>query len=304
MRFDVPHPIPYQGSKRQLASAILPFIPKGKYECLIEPFAGSAAITLAAAMRRTCSRYIVNDILPPLAGIWQLILDSPERIIEEYGIIWRSQLVNPAQRFNEIRNEFNRDKDPAKLLFLLARCVKNSVRFSRSGEFNQSADKRRLGVRPETLKKEIVGAHNLLAGRCEVRCASFEEICRSARSQDIVYLDPPYQGVSNGRDSRYIEGVRRESLIKALEVLNRRGVQYLLSYDGICGAKSYGEPLPSSLGLKQVLLEAGRSSQATLSGRKWKTIESLYLSPGLLTKQHLPDIILRGVSHNQLTLFH
>ncbi|MGH9431807.1 MAG: DNA adenine methylase [Terriglobia bacterium] len=299
----MPHPIPYQGSKRQLSSAILSFIPKGKYERLVEPFAGSAAITLAAAKGRICSRFILGDVLPPLVGIWQSILDAPERIIEEYGILWRSQLSNPRQRFNQIRQEFNVDKDPAKLLFLLARCVKNSVRFSRNGEFNQSADKRRLGVRPETLKSEILGAHGLLVGRCEVRCADFRATLRTAGPRDVVYMDPPYQGVSNGRDSRYVEGVVRETMVSALTDLNDRGVQYLLSYDGICGEKSYGEPLPPSLGLKRVLLEAGRSSQATLSGRKWRTTESLYLSPGLCEDDNLPDLIRRGVHGNQLALF-
>ena len=44
----VPHPIPYQGSKRNLAPAILGYFPGG-VATLIEPFAGSAALTLATA---------------------------------------------------------------------------------------------------------------------------------------------------------------------------------------------------------------------------------------------------------------
>ncbi|MGH9436841.1 MAG: DNA adenine methylase [Terriglobia bacterium] len=304
MRFEAPHPIPYQGSKRQLADTILSFVPAGKYERLIEPFGGSGAITLAAAKRRVCRRYIVGELLLPLVGIWQLILHSPEKIIEDYSVLWRSQLANPTRRFNQIREQFNEDQDPAKLLFLLARCVKNSVRFSQSGGFNQSADKRRLGVRPQTLKHEILGAHNLLAGRADVRCADFRQTLAEADASDVVYMDPPYQGVSNGRDSRYIEGVRRETLVSTLEDLNGRGISYLLSYDGICGEKSYGEPLPVSLGLKQVLLDAGRSSQATLSGKKWTTMESLYLSPGLWGDHPLPDVVHRGVHRSQLGLFY
>lgn len=303
MRFDAPHPIPYQGSKRQLADTILSFVPPGRYDRLIEPFAGSAAITLAAAKKRICPKYLIGELLPALAGIWQLILHTPEKITEEYRDLWRSQLSNPIQRFNQIREQFNGDKDPAKLLFLLARCVKNSVRFSRNGEFNQSADKRRLGVRPETLRREIMGAHNLLVGRCEVRCGDFRETLRNAGPLDVVYMDPPYQGVSNGRDPRYIGGVRRETLVIALEELNSRGIQYLLSYDGTSGGKAYGEPLPSSMGVKRVLLDAGRSSQATLSGRKWKTTESLYLSAGLWRDHPVPDAVRRGVSSNQAVLF-
>ena len=37
----IPHPIPYQGSKRRLASAILRYVPRGANR-MVEPFAGSA----------------------------------------------------------------------------------------------------------------------------------------------------------------------------------------------------------------------------------------------------------------------
>ncbi|MBM3879048.1 MAG: TIR domain-containing protein [Verrucomicrobia bacterium] len=44
----VPHPIPYQGSKRNLAPAILGYFPE-RVGTLIEPSAGSAALGLASA---------------------------------------------------------------------------------------------------------------------------------------------------------------------------------------------------------------------------------------------------------------
>lgn len=303
MRFDAPHPIPYQGSKRQLAGAILSFVPAGRYRRLIEPFGGSAAVTLAAAKMRLCRRHVVGELLQPLAGIWESILASPEQLIEEYAAFWHSQLADPRLHFNNIREQFNRDHDPAKLLFLLARCVKNSVRFSGVGAFNQSPDMRRLGVRPQTIRREVLAAHSLLAGRCEIRCADFRETLADAGTLDIVYMDPPYQGVSGRKDSRYYGGLQRESLVEALDDLNDRGISYVLSYDGMCGEKSYGEPLPPGLGLKQILLDAGRSSQATLSGRTWRTVESLYLSSALWEGQELPEVVRRGVHRQQLALF-
>ena len=45
----VPHPIPYQGSKRNLAPAILGYFPE-RVGTLIKPSAGSVALTLAAAL--------------------------------------------------------------------------------------------------------------------------------------------------------------------------------------------------------------------------------------------------------------
>jgi DNA adenine methylase len=289
MRYSVPHPIPYQGSKRHLAPAILSFIPRGRFTRLIEPFAGSAAIALAVASQHLCERYVISEFLPPLAELWREIIARPEALSKRYRALWKSQGENPRERFNEIRAAFNVDHEPAKLLYLLARCVKNAVRFNATGKFNQSPDNRRLGVRPDTEEREIWGAHRVLSGHCEVLCADFRETLRHATSNDLVYLDPPYEGISNGRDRRYIRGVKREELVEALDDLNRRSVQFLLSYDGTCGDKSYGEALPSFLCAHRVHLDAGRSSQATLAGRNLKTIESLYVSAGLGEGRSVPS---------------
>ena len=55
MNGTVPHIVQYQGSKRNLASQILPYMPKS-FDRLVEPFAGMAAITIAAATDSSTSR--------------------------------------------------------------------------------------------------------------------------------------------------------------------------------------------------------------------------------------------------------
>lgn len=282
MRFgNTPHPIPYQGSKRQLAPLILSFIPAGKFDTLVEPFVGSGAITLAAAGKHLCKRFVIGDTLEALCDLWRQILTDSGMLAGEYEELWHRQLPHPIPFFKKVRDEFNRDARPSKLLFLLARCVKNAVRFNPSGQFNQSADKRRLGTKPKTMSLEIEGAHRILKGKCKIICADYKATLAMAGANDIVYLDPPYQGTSEGRDSRYFKGVERSDLIKALEKLNERGVQFILSYDGSCGLKSYGEALPEHLRAKRILVDAGRSSQATLNGKNHRTVESVYVSSGL-----------------------
>jgi DNA adenine methylase len=274
MPFDVPHPIPYQGSKRRLAEAILSQFPDGRFERLIEPFAGSAALTLASAKRRRFGNYILGDALEPLAELWQGIIRDPEPIASEYESMWFRERAKPIDAYYEIRAEFNADRSPSKLLYLLARCVKNAVRFNPSGSFNQSPDKRRKGTHPATMRSELYGAHALLHGRSESRCADFAALLAEARETDLIYMDPPYQGTSDGRDQRYIRGLGRDRVIAALEDLNSRGIQFILSYDGSLGEKSYGSSLPESLA-RQLLLDVGRSSQATLNGGSDVTVESL-----------------------------
>jgi DNA adenine methylase len=274
-----PHPIPYQGSKRRLAAAILRHAPPARR--LVEPFAGSAAITLAAAAHGTASRFVLADRLAPLAALWSAILEDPAATARRYRRVWQGQESDPAGHFAAARDRFNRTGDPVLLLYLLARCVKNAVRFNAEGAFNQAADHRRRGMHPDRMAGHIARAAELLAGRAEVQAADYVDVLADAGPGDLVYLDPPYQGVSGGRDPRYVAGVDVARLIDQLEELNRRQVRYLLSFDGRTGEKHYGVPLPRSLGLRRVELAAGRSSQATLSGRVADTVESLYLSPAL-----------------------
>lgn len=277
MRYSVPHPIPYQGSKRRLAAVILGQIEGEGLRRLVEPFAGSAAVTLAAARKQMFGSYLLGDALPPLVGIWQSVIDSPVALAAGYAELWHRERARPIDAYYEIRNEFNSDRNPSKLLYLLARCVKNSVRFNPSGAFNQSPDKRRKGTNPRTMEAELLAAHHLLKDKTRAASADFMSLVEEAREGDFFYLDPPYQGTSEGRDSRYFEGVSRERVISALEMLNAKGVPFILSYDGFCGAQSYGEALPAALA-HRILLDVGRSSQSTLSGRADVTVESLYLS--------------------------
>jgi DNA adenine methylase len=181
--------------------------------------------------------------------------------------------------------------------------VKNAVRFNPSGGFNQSADKRRLGTQPKRMSSEIMAAHRLLHGKCEVRPGDYRNALDAATANDLVYMDPPYQGTSEGRDSRYIKGVERDDLISALRMLNRRGVQFILSYDGACGDKTYGEALPDDLGMRRILVDAGRSSQATLNGRDHRTVESIYVSAGLAQNISAPEIVDPGFVQEQVVLF-
>jgi DNA adenine methylase len=280
-QFHAPHPIPYQGSKRNLAPEILAIVSNRKFRRLYEPFAGSAAITIAAANMKLASEYAMSDILQPLMDIWNQILSSPHTLANEYERLWCEQLDNDENYYYKIRDDFNRFRQPAPLLYLLTRCVKNAPRFNQQGDFNQSYDKRRLGMHPNKMRLEILGASLLLAKSTKTLWAEFEVTLAEATTEDLVYLDPPYEGTTSGAHKRYFKGVDRNRLIAALHDLNRRGVPYLLSYDGRCGDRTYGPALPEELHLKRLELVAGRSSQSTLSGRAEITVESLYVSETL-----------------------
>src|SRR3989304_9482966 len=161
---NVPHPIPYQGSKRHLALEILRYFPHDARR-LIEPFAGSAAVSRAAAYYRKARSFPLNDINAPLIDLWKKILSEPQTLSEQYQKLWQQQLGRERKYYDIVRARFNDTHRPDDLLYLLARCVKASVRSNTLGEFNQSPDNRRRGMRPETMSKHISGAALLLAGK-------------------------------------------------------------------------------------------------------------------------------------------
>lgn len=285
----MPQPIPYQGSKRNIAHHILAVMPSG-INTLVEPFAGSAAISVAAAYYRKADRFHLNDLNRPLMALLTAIIEMPEEIADSYEQLWKSQLGRRRTYYDEVRDEFNRTHRPDHLLYLLARCVKASVRYNTNGEFNQSPDNRRKGRRPESMRQEIRAFSRLLQERTTITYGDYKETINEISSSDLVYMDPPYQGTSGKRDARYLGGVDLEELVEFLESLNARQVMYILSYDGRQGERHYGEQLPSKLDCLRLEIEAGRSTQSTLLGGKEVTYESLYLSPALVarmeTQQH------------------
>lgn len=280
---NVPHPFPYQGSKRGIAKFILPYFPSDVH-CLIEPFCGASAISISAAAHGLARRFILNDLNKPLMDLWAEIIERPSALCNEYERQWIEQQPDPKAYFFKVRNEFNKTHNPYLLLYLLARIVKGSVRYSSDGQFNQSADNRRSGMKPKTMRKNICGVSALLCKKTSITAVDFRQVVKIANEKDLIYMDPPYQGTSFTRDHRYFNGLSYTEFAQALFCMNELNLSYIISYDGITGEKAHGKLLPDSLQLKHLNIYAGRSSQATLLGKDYETIESLYLSPSLVCR--------------------
>lgn len=298
MNGTTPHIVQYQGSKRNLAPQILQYIPH-RFNRLIEPFAGMAAITIAVAKQHRAKKYIVNDLNEPLVRILHEAIETPDILIEAYNKVWNEQFHYPegsVAHFYKVRDDFNAGwKSAENMLYLLARCVKGSVRYSSNGMFNQSPDKRRNGTSPKNIASNVTEISSLLKGHVEFMSKDYREVLQIAKPGDVVYMDPPYQGVCSRKDNRYFSGIVFDEFVEAIEGLNRRGIDYIISYDGACGKKQYGVDLPEYLGLEKILLKAGLSSQSILLGKKEVTYEALYLSKNM---QHFMPL-----QSNQLALF-
>ena len=286
----VPHLVQYQGSKRVIAPEIIKFFPD-KIDRLVEPFSGTCAVSILAAAENKCNKFWVNDINEPLIKMMEECVNSPERLASGYSDIWEGQFQtdqNNIDYFYKVREEFNcGKKDSARILFLLARVVKGAVRYNVRGELNQSCDKRRYGTKPQIISNNAFKISKLLKGKTYFTSEDYKKILALTKPGDLVYMDPPYQGTSNRqnpRDNRYIQGVDFEEFVAELAKLNDRGIDFIVSYDGMTGDKIIGKHLPEELNLNHIYINAGLSAQATLNGKKEITYESLYTSENLRSK--------------------
>lgn len=278
----IPQPIPYQGSKRQIAPTILKHFPAA-ISSLVEPFAGSAALSIAAASHNRASHFWINDKNAPLIDLWQEIINQPESLADKYECLWHDQLGNEREFYAMVRSRFNKQHNTADFLYLLARCVKAAIRYNSKGEFNNSPDNRRKGARPLEMRWRISRASALLKGRTQLTSWDYKKVLDNCTENDLVYMDPPYQGVCGRFNQRYLPKVDHDEFSTELAKLNERNFMFAVSYDGRTGTKTYGAPLSSELKLNHLELNTGRSTQATLLGRSDATFESLYLSPALMS---------------------
>jgi DNA adenine methylase len=280
----MPQIVQYQGSKRALAPRILGYMPP-KFSRLLEPFSGMAAVSVAAATEGRAGRYLINDINAPLVSVLEAAVNDPAGLALRYKGLWSEQFGYPGghpSHFYHVRDSFNLgERTPENMLYLLARCVKGAVRYSKDGKFNQSPDRRRHGKKPAGVARSVGRVSALLSGISDFSALDYREFLQAAVPGDVVYMDPPYQGVSGPKDARYLAGLGFQDFVDSVRSLNERGVDFLISYDGECGGKRYGAELPGFLGCRRTVLDAGPSAQSTLLGKSNTTYEALYVSAGL-----------------------
>lgn len=277
---NIPHPFPYQGSKRKIAPQIIERCELSSINCIVESFAGTAAITLALLHLGIVDNAVINDKNEHIYLLWKEIHDNPSQLCDLYEQHWNNQLSDPKGYFIDMRNKLNNEYAPEVFLYILARIVKGAVRYSQKGMFSQSCDNRRLGMKPDKMRQNILSVGRLIKDRVSIqnRCYTDKDLYSSDGANTLVYLDPPYQGVSFTADKRYIDGVAYEDFSKFLDKRIEYNPHIVISYDGMVGDRVIGKMLPKTLPLDHYFINAGQSAQETLIGRSATTFESLYIS--------------------------
>ncbi len=227
----VPHPfVKWAGGKRQLLRQLDTFFPNhfGKY---IEPFVGGGAVFFY--------------LLPESA----ILIDNNEELINCYKMI-QIHVEELIQSLKQHRNEKeyyykirNMDRDPEKFsklsdierasrtIFLNRCCYNGLYRVNSRGEFNVPFGKYK---NPKFCDEINLRAVNCVLRNVQICKASFETCLKFAEENDFLYLDPPYQPLSETANftSYTREGFAEDAQLRLYEVyqeLDKQGCKVMLS---------------------------------------------------------------------------
>jgi len=272
-----PPVIKWSGSKRLVARQLAKHFPY--CETYYEPFVGGGAMLPFAHAHRG----IASDIITELIELWNAIKIDPFRTANEYKKRWEKLQRGGQEIYYQIRDRFNKTKNCYDFLFLTRTCVNGLIRYNQQGEFNNSFHLSRPGIFPDTLKKQILLWNKAIQkiGFCNV---DYRDCLQSARRGDFVFLDPPYGGTKD----RYTKiEFSLNNFYAELERLNKIGVKWMLTFDGIAGNRTYAFAPPDGLFKRQFSIQTGNSAFTKLMIQKRDIIqESVYLNFHPL---HLPS---------------
>jgi len=198
VRYNVPMKtfLKWAGNKTSIVDKIAPYLIG---ETLIEPFAGSCAVSL----NTTFKKYICNDINPDMISMFLQIQDDPIIFVEQAKKFFING--NNESKFYELRESYNscQDQKLKSILFLYLNrhCFNGLCRYNSKGKFNVPFGKYTNPYFPE---KEILEFANYTKNKFEFLNKNFTEVFLLADKNSVIYCDPPYLPLTNTADfSKY-----------------------------------------------------------------------------------------------------
>ena len=265
----LPPVIKWPGSKRLVAAQLAAYFPD--FDRYFEPFVGGGAML---PYRRQSSA-IASDIMPELIHLWTTIRDTPQLAIDGYASRWHARRQSGHTVFYDVRDRFNRTRDPIDFLFLSRTCVNGLIRFNQDGGFNNSLHHTRPGIAPETLARVILLWSRAVQG-VDFQVADYTSTLESVTRNDFVFLDPPYEST---RGRYQFASFEPDRFYSELDRLNRIGAKWMLTYDGRAGKRAYKVGLPRELYKARVAIHTGDSPFPRLMKQPPDRItESVYLN--------------------------
>ena len=220
------------GGKRQLLNTLRPLLPK-KMTTYCEPFIGGGAMFFDMQPKKA----YVNDINNDLILVYTVIRDNVEDLIKCLG-----QFKNTSKMFYEVRDwDRNSSKykslsaveKAARIIYLNKTCYNGLYRVNNAGEFNSPFGNYK---NPNIINAPVLRSVNVYFNSSEIYFSAedYSEILQKLKRGTFVYLDPPYDPVS---DTANFTGYSRGGFTKDDQIrlrescddLSKRGIRFMLS---------------------------------------------------------------------------
>ena len=230
-------PLRYPGGKSSLLNYIEKFIESNDIcvNAIIEPYAGSAAISIGLLSKGIISKAYINDADQMVYAFWKTIMNKNEELIEmidslevnlDAWFYYRKYLVDtPLTKFNE--------KDVAMAFLFLNRTSYSGIVKAGplGGKRQQSRYKIDCRFNKENLKKKIKSIE-ALSPKVKVfnmdGIQFMKEIIRE--NEDVfIYADPPYYNVGKLLYNQYFDDSKHNQLADYLKQVEEQ--PWLLSYN-------------------------------------------------------------------------
>lgn len=224
--------VKWVGGKRQILDQITKYVPE-TFSTYYEPFLGGGAVLFELQPKKA----VVNDINNELMNIYEVIRDNVEELIEDL-----KKHRNEEDYFYKVR-ELDRDKQrynkmtpvekASRIIFLNKTCYNGLFRVNKAGEYNAPFGNYK---NPNIVNETTLMAVSSYFNKAKIRftCQDFAEVLKRSRKGAFVYLDPPYDPVSEtasftGYDKGGFDRDEQVRLKKTCDKLNKKGVKFLLS---------------------------------------------------------------------------
>ncbi|MCR5861238.1 DNA adenine methylase [Flavobacterium sp. J372] len=219
------------GGKRQIMPSIVELLPK-KIDNYIEPFVGGGAVLFHLQPKKA----IINDFNSELINVYNVIKHSLPELVEdlrrhdnEEGYFYKLRSLDRTKEFNDLTDV----QKASRVIYLNKTCFNGLYRVNNAGEFNAPFGRYKNPniVNEPTLK--AVSAY-LKNNDVQILSGDYEDVLKQADKKSFVYLDPPYDPVSESSNfTGYIQGgwdiMDQVRLRDACNDLNSRGIKFLLS---------------------------------------------------------------------------
>ena len=238
-------PLNYIGGKHRLLPQILPLFPKN-VDSFVDLFCGGLNVAINVGNNPNlwdrgiyAKQILCNDNLIYLIELYEFLQTNPlQHTLENIAqIIMQYDLnLKNTQGYNALRDDYNAQKSPLKLLTLIAHSFNHQIRFNNSHTFNNPFGKDRSSFNA-TMKQNLVRFVLALQSKnITFYSLDFREFLAKIpiSKESFVYADPPYlitQGTYNDGKrgfSGWNENLERD-LLENLTNLHKNHIKFALS---------------------------------------------------------------------------